>query len=155
MQTSSWEQKAPLGPGGGEPSSLAPRSSLARRSLEVLGWRTALLPLPAPHRPARAAPLDAREREAEPKGGGRRRSPGGGREKEQPERRGRRPRRGLEAEAAKEGLLRGFRRGSPGASRQAQTRAPHTPGSRESHAPEKARGGERYRASLSREAQIP
>lgn len=54
MQTSGWEQKAPLGPGGGEPASLAPRGPLARRSLEVLGWRAALLPLPraaAPPRP--------------------------------------------------------------------------------------------------------
>lgn len=51
MQTSGWEQKAPLGPSGGEPSSLAPRGPLARRSLEVLGWRKALLPFPAPPRP--------------------------------------------------------------------------------------------------------
>lgn len=52
MQTSGWEQKAPLGPGGGEPSSLAPRRLLARRLLEVLGWLSS--PFPAP--PRRAAP---------------------------------------------------------------------------------------------------
>lgn len=62
MLTSGWEQKAPLGPRGAEPCSLAPR---ARRSLEVRGWRAALLPFRAAAPPRPGSPPGSPEREEE------------------------------------------------------------------------------------------
>lgn len=50
MQTSGWEQKAPLRPGGGRP----PRSP-ARRSREVHGWRRLSSPFPRRRRRRRRA----------------------------------------------------------------------------------------------------
>lgn len=77
----------------GRGRALLPRAA-RRRSLEVLGWRAVLLPLPAP--PRRAAPPrpgsppgSPGAQGGEPRGGERRRSRGGGREKERPEPRGR------------------------------------------------------------------
>lgn len=129
MQTSGWEQKAPLGPGGGEPSSLAllaarsPLSPLAGSA----GLAGALLPLPAAP-PRLGSPAGSPGApNGEPRGGGQRRSRGGGREKERPEPRGRGWRRRLEAEASKEELLRGCGREpgrQPGAQ---QAHAPHAP----------------------------
>lgn len=125
-----------------------PPHSTARRSLEVWGWRRLSSPFPrrraAPRRPARAAPLEAPEREAESPGeeggggagagAGKRSDPsgqaGGGGGDWRPRQR----RRGF-------GAVPGEGAWAP--SRQPQTRAPALPGPRERPAPERARGGER------------
>lgn len=83
--------------------------------------RRAALPLPG------SPPGSPGARSGEPRGGGRRRSRGGGREKERPERRGRGRRRGLEAEAAKEGLSSGSGRGSLGAKPPGSNPRPRAP----------------------------
>lgn len=98
---------------------------------------------PAPPRPARAAPLEAGSGSAtgEPRegGGG---AGAGGQGKGATGETGRGQRRGLEAEAPKEGLRRGSGRGSQGAnSRAPRAHAHRAPGQREGPAPERARRG--------------
>lgn len=132
----------------GRGRALLPRAA-RRRSLEVLGWRAVLLPLPAP--PRRAAPpgqppwkpgsarrrAQGRRTEAEPRRGQ-------GKGATRAEREGRR--RGLEAEEPKEGLFRGSGRGSPSASlsaHQAQPTPSAPQGGRKSPAPKRERGGDR------------
>lgn len=104
MQTSGWEQKAPLRPheGGGEPASLTPPGRLTRcwaGTAPVAGGS------PPPSSAASAAappgqpPLEARERAARTA----REEDGGGANRE-PRREGRGRRQGLEAQAPREGL---------------------------------------------------
>lgn len=146
--------------GRGRAFPAAPRGPFARRSLEVLGWPAALLPLPraaAPRRPARAAPLNARERDAEGPGkeGGGGAAAGAGKSGEPSGEAGGRRRR-LEAEAPKEGLrvARGSRAWAPTARLTRPT--PTAPLSqRESPAPREGAGRGQHRARLRRAAQFP
>lgn len=142
MQTSGWEQKAPLRPheGGGEPASLTPPGRLTRcwaGTARVAGGS------PPPSSAASAAappgqpPLEARERAARTA----REEDGGGANRE-PRREGRGRRQGLEAQAPREGLS-GVGARDPRTSRTPSSSLPPHPRSRVP-----AREGERRGAVL-------
>lgn len=103
MQTSDREQKAPLRPHeGGEPASLTPRGRSHAAGWKCSGGGRISSPFQPRHSrcPTRAAPLEARERAARTA-----REEDGGGAYRKPRREGRGRRQGLEAKAAREGLL--------------------------------------------------
>lgn len=124
----------------GRGRALLPRAAPPARPPLAGSARLALLPFPraaAPSRPARAAPLDAGERDAESQG--RRTGAEPGRGAAQARERGRR--RGLEDEEAKEGLLRGSgRRSQAPAARLTGPRPPRPLGRRENPASREGEG---------------
>lgn len=151
MQTSGWEQKAPLGPGGGR--ALLPRTARPARS-QLAGSAWLAGGSPPPSRAAVAAALrraappgqppwkPGNARRGKPRGGGRGRGAeeAGPGKRSDPRRRGRRTgrRAGLAAEAPKEGLRRGSGEGLRAPPIGSRSPRPPRPGAEEAPPPERA-----------------